>query len=58
MLEPARALSLIQSILWPEDDPEESWSPDTLDDIASVMVESGYGPPDPEGPSGTDDDIF
>jgi len=44
-------LRTLAAILWPTDDPErdpdEQWTPDTLDAIADVMTEAGYAP-DPQ----------
>jgi hypothetical protein len=37
-------LEMIREILWPVEEPERSWSPDTMEEIADVMVRSGRGP--------------
>ena len=34
----AEALKRIREILWPHDDPERQWTPDTLDRIAEVVT--------------------
>ena len=35
----------IREILWPESNPEEDWSPDTLNEIAEVLCGDGWKPP-------------
>ena len=35
-------LATIHAILW--DPPDQEWSPDTLDEIAQVLVSNGIGP--------------
>jgi hypothetical protein len=41
------ALALaVRDILWPPDDPEAEWSPDTLDGLARTMERADYGPPE------------
>jgi hypothetical protein len=32
-----RALRRIHDVLWPAEDPDREWSPDTLEDIAQVF---------------------
>ena len=46
----ARVLSAIEDALW-YDGPETVWTPDTLDEIATIMRGAGYGP----GAEKTDD---
>ena len=31
----------IFAALWPEEDPDQQWSPDTLDQIANVFINNG-----------------
>ena len=42
--ETLRILMKIQEVLWPEGRSEEDWSPDTLDEISSILIDNGYGP--------------
>lgn len=35
------AIERVREILWPHDDPERQWTPDTLDRIAEVVKPSG-----------------
>ena len=37
----ADAIEPVREILWPRDDPERQWTPDTLDRIAEVVMPSG-----------------
>ena len=37
----AEAIKQIRDILWPHDDPERQWTPDTLDRIAEVVMPTG-----------------
>jgi len=37
------ALEAIRDILWPVDDPERSWTPDTTQEIADLMESIGRG---------------
>jgi hypothetical protein len=37
----ADAIEQVREILWPNDDPEQQWSPDTLDRIAEVVMPKG-----------------
>ena len=37
----ADAIGPVREILWPRDDPERQWTPDTLDRIAEVVMPSG-----------------
>src|SRR5437773_397083 len=37
----ADAIKRVREILWPRDDPERQWTPDTLDRIAEVVMPSG-----------------
>lgn len=41
---PEAILEQLQEILWPEGDAEHPWSPDTLDEIAKVLIGRGYCP--------------
>lgn len=34
----------IENILWPNGDVDAEWSADTLDQIASVLIENGLAP--------------
>ncbi len=46
-------LKEIREILWPPSDPEEQWSPDTLDAIAEVLVDLEPSLRDPHDPNTT-----
>src|SRR3954466_15787016 len=37
----ADAIKRVREILWPRDDPERQWTPDTLDRIAEVVMPTG-----------------
>src|SRR5436190_21317679 len=37
----ADAIERVREILWPPDDPQRQWTPDTLDRIAEVVLPSG-----------------
>ncbi len=40
------ALEEIQELLWPRDNPDASWSPDTIEEIARIVAAvPGFGPP-------------
>jgi Fe-S-cluster containining protein len=53
-----RAIQLIQDTLWPPEEPDRQWSPDTLDEIAQVLINIGYGPSDPpEEPEEEEEDL-
>ena len=43
--EPLDVLARVRAILWPVDDPDGAWSPDTLDEIAGALTAAGYGQP-------------
>jgi hypothetical protein len=34
----------IVAVLYPSDDPDAEWSPDTIDDVARVLADAGFGP--------------
>jgi len=40
-LRDAETIERVREILWPRDDPERQWTPDTLDRIAEVVKPSG-----------------
>ena len=37
----ADAIQRVREILWPHDDPERQWTPETLDQIAEVVMPNG-----------------
>jgi len=39
-----RIVNCIEEILWPKEDHEKQWSPDTLDEISTLLLKNGYGP--------------
>ncbi|GIK53802.1 MAG: hypothetical protein BroJett014_27750 [Planctomycetota bacterium] len=44
LIEHADAMASIADCLWPEGDADHSWSADTLDEVARICREAGYGP--------------
>ncbi len=38
------AFLAIVKLLWPEEEPDRQWSPDTLDRVAELCRAAGYGP--------------
>jgi hypothetical protein len=40
----AHVLESLRAVLWPPDDPDEQWSPDTIAAVADILVANGYGP--------------
>ncbi len=42
------AVEEIQELLWPEEDHNHEWDSDTPADIAQVLVDWGFGPPEME----------
>jgi hypothetical protein len=40
-----QVLQALQGLLWPPHDPDQSWSPDTIQAVSEVLTETGYGRP-------------
>ena len=52
-LPPRKILEIIQDILWPPENPDEQWTPETLEIIADTMHRAGYSyPEDMDGRAG------
>jgi Fe-S-cluster containining protein len=54
------AMQALKDTLWPPEEPDRQWSPDTMDEIAQVLINAGYGPDEyeksPDEPGEVEDD--
>jgi hypothetical protein len=46
-------IAAIKNIIWPGGDPDAEWEPETIEDVANLLINEGRGP---DGTPSSDED--